>query len=142
MSTSVTEVLEQSLDQSPLNSIVCPQGDLYSDEPPLESYQHLQQMMLRLKCLDWLWKDRSDYFSAGNLSRGEASLEAVMTDQTRVMPKAEDKKRALEMLRQSNQQLEHTAVALDKLIVMVETDLSQQRLGKKSKTTSNSSAIS
>ena len=25
-------------------------------------------MMLLLKCLDWLWKDRSDYFSAGNLT--------------------------------------------------------------------------
>lgn len=64
-----------------------------------------------------------------------------MTDQTRVIPNAEDKKRALEMLRQSNQQLKLTAVALDKLIVMVETDLSQQRLGKRSRTTSNSAAI-
>lgn len=64
-----------------------------------------------------------------------------MTDQTRVIPNAKDKKRALEMLRQSNQQLELTAIALDKLIVMVETDLSQQRLGKRSKTTSNSAAI-
>lgn len=64
-----------------------------------------------------------------------------MTDQTRVIPNAEDKKRALEMLRQSNQQLELTAVALDKLIVMVETYLSQQHLGKRSKTTSNSAAI-
>ncbi len=68
MSASATEVLEQSLDQAPLNGIVWPQGDLYSDEPPLESYQHLQQMMLLLKCLDWFWKDRSDYFSAGNLT--------------------------------------------------------------------------
>ncbi len=64
-----------------------------------------------------------------------------MTDQTPVIPNAEDKRRVLEMLRQSNQQLELTAVALDKLIVMVETNLSQQRLGKRSKTTSNSAAI-
>jgi hypothetical protein len=64
-----------------------------------------------------------------------------MTEQTRVIPNAEDKKRALEMLRKSNQQLELTAVALDKLIVMVETDLSQELLGKRSKTTSNSAAI-
>jgi hypothetical protein len=64
-----------------------------------------------------------------------------MIDRTRAIPNAEDKKRALEMLRKSNQQLEHTAVALDKLIVMVEADLSQQRLGKRSKTTSNSAAI-
>jgi hypothetical protein len=63
-----------------------------------------------------------------------------MTDQKQVIPNAEDKKRALEMLRQSNQQLELTAVALDKLIVMVETDLSHQRLGKRRKTTSNSAA--
>jgi hypothetical protein len=64
-----------------------------------------------------------------------------MTEQTRVIPNAEDKTRALEMLIQSNQQLELTAVALDQLIVMVETDLSQQRLAKRSKTTSNSAAI-
>jgi hypothetical protein len=64
-----------------------------------------------------------------------------MTEQTRVIPNTEDKKRALEMLRQSNQQLELTAVALDKLIFMVETDLIQQRLGERSKTTSNSAAI-
>jgi Uma2 family endonuclease len=68
MSASATEVLEQSLDPAPLNGIEWPQGDLWSDEPPLETYQHLQQMMLLLKCLDWLWKDRSDYFSAGNLT--------------------------------------------------------------------------
>jgi hypothetical protein len=42
-----------------------------------------------------------------------------MTDQTRVIPNAEDKKRALEMLRQSNQQLELTAVALDKLMLWI-----------------------
>jgi Uma2 family endonuclease len=34
----------------------------------LESYQHLQQLLLLLKCLDWLWQDRSDYFAAGNLT--------------------------------------------------------------------------
>jgi hypothetical protein len=63
-----------------------------------------------------------------------------MTNQTRVIPNAADKKRALKMFIQSNQQLELTAVALDKLIVMVETDLSQQRVGKRIKTTSNSAA--
>jgi hypothetical protein len=72
---------------------------------------------------------------------GKAGLEAVMTDRTRMIPNAENKKRALEMLRQSNQQLELTAVALDKLIVMVETDLSQQRLGKRSQKTSHSATI-
>lgn len=47
---------------------VMPPCDLLSDEPPLESYLHLQQMLLLLKCLDWLWQDRNDYFAAGNLT--------------------------------------------------------------------------
>ena len=64
-----------------------------------------------------------------------------MTDQKRVIPSSGDKKQALKMLRESNQQLELTAVALDNLIAMVETDLSHQRLEKRSKTTSSSAAI-
>lgn len=45
-----------------------PPSDLYSDEPPLESSLHLQQMLLLLQCLNWLWRDRSDYFAGGNLT--------------------------------------------------------------------------
>lgn len=45
-----------------------PPTDLLSDEPPLETYLHLQQMLLLLKCLDWHWQDRTDYFAAGNLT--------------------------------------------------------------------------
>jgi Uma2 family endonuclease len=48
--------------------VVYPPGNLDSDEPPLESSLHLQQLLLLLKCLDWLWKDRTDYFAAGNLT--------------------------------------------------------------------------
>lgn len=47
---------------------VFPPGDLYSDEPPLETYLHLRQLILLLTCLDWLWRDRQDYFAAGNLT--------------------------------------------------------------------------
>ena len=43
-------------------------SELYSDEPPLESTLHLQQMLLLLHGLQWLWRDRSDYFAAGNLT--------------------------------------------------------------------------
>jgi Uma2 family endonuclease len=50
------------------DAIVFPPGDLYSDEPPLESSLHLQQILLLIKCLDWLWQDRTDYFAAGNLT--------------------------------------------------------------------------
>ena len=52
------------LDSVLADSVVFPPGDLYSDEPPLESSLHLQQLLLLLKCLDWLWKDRDDYFAA------------------------------------------------------------------------------
>ncbi|MFM7424704.1 MAG: Uma2 family endonuclease [Elainella sp.] len=54
--------------------VVFPPGDLYSDEPPLESYLHLRQIILLLTCLEWWWKDgggpvvRNDFFAAGNLT--------------------------------------------------------------------------
>ena len=45
-----------------------PSGALLSEEPPLETYLHLQQMLLLIKCLDWWWRKRQDFFSAGNLT--------------------------------------------------------------------------
>ncbi|MEG3436464.1 Uma2 family endonuclease [Pannus brasiliensis CCIBt3594] len=48
--------------------IIFPPTDLYSDEPPLESYAHLRQIFILLTCLEWLWQDRNDYFAAGNLT--------------------------------------------------------------------------
>lgn len=56
------------LDAVQPDMVVCPPVNLESDEPPLESSLHLQQLLLLLKCLDWLWKDRTDYFAAGNLT--------------------------------------------------------------------------
>ena len=57
---------QQDVDDAELPAM--PPCDLYSDEPPLESYLHLQQLLLLMKCLDWLWQDRDDYFAAGNLT--------------------------------------------------------------------------
>jgi Uma2 family endonuclease len=48
--------------------VIFPPSDLYSDEPPLESELHLEQIMLLLKCLKWLWRDRKDFYAAGNLT--------------------------------------------------------------------------
>jgi Uma2 family endonuclease len=45
-----------------------PPGNLYSDEPEMETNLHLRQMLLLIMCLEWLWRDRSDYFCAGNLT--------------------------------------------------------------------------
>ena len=57
------------LDQSPSSQLpVLPANGLYSDEPPLETELHLEQMMLLIKCLLWLWRDRRDFYAAGNLS--------------------------------------------------------------------------
>ncbi|MDY7020249.1 MAG: Uma2 family endonuclease [Cyanobacteriota bacterium] len=63
---TIAQKIEKS--QQDIEEIQYPPSDLESQEPPLESYLHLQQLLLLLKCLDWLWKDREDYFSAGNLS--------------------------------------------------------------------------
>ena len=63
---TVTKNLE--LTSPEITEIEFPPGDLESQEPPLESYLHLQQLLLLMKCLDWLWKDREDYFAAGNLT--------------------------------------------------------------------------
>ena len=45
-----------------------PPCNLYSDEPEMETNLHLRQMLLFIACLDWLWRDRDDYFCAGNLT--------------------------------------------------------------------------
>lgn len=48
--------------------ILFPFSELESNEPPLETYLHLQQMLLLIKCLDWWWRERNDYFATGNLT--------------------------------------------------------------------------
>ncbi|MBW4612122.1 MAG: Uma2 family endonuclease [Desmonostoc vinosum HA7617-LM4] len=48
--------------------VIFPPGDLYSDEPPLETELHLRQIILLLTCLEWLWRDRNDFYAAGNLT--------------------------------------------------------------------------
>ncbi len=48
--------------------IIFPEGDFWSDEPPLETYLHLQQIILLMKSLEWFWREREDFFAAGNLT--------------------------------------------------------------------------
>lgn len=48
--------------------VIFPPSDLYSDELPLETELHLEQIMLLLKCLKWLWRDRTDFYATGNLT--------------------------------------------------------------------------
>lgn len=48
--------------------ISCPPTDLWSDQPPVESDLYLQQIILLLTCLDWLWQEKNDYYASGNLT--------------------------------------------------------------------------
>ncbi len=66
--TTQTALDAAQSDQQAPNGVIFPPGDLYSDEPPLESSLHLEQIILLLSCLNWVWQDRQDYFAAGNLT--------------------------------------------------------------------------
>ena len=55
-------------EQNIVPDVIFPPSDLYSDEPPVETELHLEQIILLIKCLKWLWKDRTDFYAAGNLS--------------------------------------------------------------------------
>ncbi len=48
--------------------VIFPPGDLWSNEPPLETDLHLRQMMLLIKCLEWWWRKRDDFFASGNIT--------------------------------------------------------------------------
>jgi Uma2 family endonuclease len=50
------------------DDVIFPPGDLYSDEPPLETDLHRLQMTLLIQCLEWLWQNRHDFYASGNLT--------------------------------------------------------------------------
>lgn len=58
----------QLSEETSSEEIMLPPDDLESDEPELESSLHLQQIILLIQCLEWLWQDRNDFFAGGNLS--------------------------------------------------------------------------
>ncbi|MBD2443009.1 Uma2 family endonuclease [Dolichospermum sp. FACHB-1091] len=62
----IAQELESQQDISA--DVIFPPSDLYSDEPTVETELHLEQIMLLIKCLKWLWKDRYDFYAAGNLT--------------------------------------------------------------------------
>lgn len=63
---SVAQEKELLLDAP--EDVIFPPGDLYSDEPPLETDLHLRQIILLLNSLEWCWKERHDFFASGNLT--------------------------------------------------------------------------
>ncbi|MBD2449860.1 Uma2 family endonuclease [Nostoc sp. FACHB-152] len=54
--------------QTTPEDVIFPPGDLYSDEPPFETELHLRQIILLFECLEWLWRDRNDFYIASNLT--------------------------------------------------------------------------
>jgi Uma2 family endonuclease len=65
---SVTQTPDTPIPEITSEDVKFPPCGLYSDEPELESYLHLQQIILLLTCLEWFWQDRNDFFAAGNLT--------------------------------------------------------------------------
>jgi len=45
-----------------------PSGELWSDEPPLESDQHREQIDLLIRLIKYHWRDRPDFYVSGNLT--------------------------------------------------------------------------
>jgi Uma2 family endonuclease len=41
---------------------------LLSDEPEMESSLHYTQLLILVTCLEWLWRDREDFFIGANLT--------------------------------------------------------------------------
>lgn len=41
---------------------------LLSDEPEMESSLHYMQLLLLVTCLEWLWRERNDFFIGANLT--------------------------------------------------------------------------
>ena len=64
----MTIAQDKTSQQGICQDVIFPPSDLYSDEPPLETELHLRQIILLLTCLEWLWKDRNDFYAAGNLT--------------------------------------------------------------------------
>lgn len=66
MSTVQDSILAASQEFIVADEVQLPPCDLYSDEPPLETDLHLQQIILLLECLNWWWRDRADFYTSAN----------------------------------------------------------------------------
>lgn len=68
MSTVQKTVEKLETSQTTAEDVIFPPGDLYSNEPPVETELHLRQIILLLTCLEWLWRDHNNFYAAGNLT--------------------------------------------------------------------------
>lgn len=64
----MTQVANSITKQFPEDAVDFPPDDLWSDEPPLESDLHRDQIDLLIRLIRWTFRDRSDIYVAGNLT--------------------------------------------------------------------------
>ncbi len=55
-------------EQAEFDDIIFPPGNLWSEEPPLESDLHRKQIDLLIRLLEWWWRNRQDFYVSGNLT--------------------------------------------------------------------------
>jgi Uma2 family endonuclease len=67
-------VAKESQDPAELNNntysedIILPQSELWSDEPPLESDKHREEIEILIQCINWHWRQSQDFYASGNLT--------------------------------------------------------------------------
>ncbi len=57
-----------TITEEDIDEIEFPPSDLESDEPPLESDLHREQIDLLIRLLKYWWRDRHDFYISGNLT--------------------------------------------------------------------------
>jgi Uma2 family endonuclease len=65
---SLGEVDRMSLTEQQLADLMPDATQVESNEPEMESSLHYAQLALLVSCLEWLWRDRSDFFIGANLT--------------------------------------------------------------------------
>ncbi|MCC5621445.1 Uma2 family endonuclease [Nostoc sp. CHAB 5715] len=60
--------LEIISDNISKDEVIFPPGDILSDEPPLESDLHREQIDLLIRILKLWWRERQDFYASGNLT--------------------------------------------------------------------------
>jgi Uma2 family endonuclease len=68
MSVTPIETLPLPPQQVSANGMILPPGDLYSDEPPLETDLHRDQIDLLIRLLKAFWSERQNFYASGNLT--------------------------------------------------------------------------
>lgn len=64
----MTEAAAFIAEQFAEDALAFPPDDLWSDEPPLESDRHREQIDLLIRLIRWAFRDRTDIYVAGNLT--------------------------------------------------------------------------